>query len=186
MISYLKIIPFILVTIVIFYVSRKSLRSPNSHGFYRFFAWEAMLILTLLNIGYWFRDPFAIHQIISWLLLFISVFLALYGVYFLYTIGKPDKNRIVDTPMMGFEKTTTLVTVGAFRYIRHPLYSSLFILNWGIFFKYPSITGGCLALVASLFLVATAKADEGENIRFFGPAYQEYMKKSKMFIPFIF
>ena len=88
--------------------------------------------------------------------------------------------------MLEFERTTTLVTVGAYRYIRHPLYSSLLFLAWGVAFKVPSWLSGLLAVVATLFLVATAKADEAEDIRFFGPAYQEYMKKTKMFIPFLF
>jgi protein-S-isoprenylcysteine O-methyltransferase Ste14 len=43
-----------------------------------------------------------------------------------------------------------------------------------------------LALAASLFLVATARADEAECIRFFGPTYQDYMKRSKRFVPFVF
>jgi protein-S-isoprenylcysteine O-methyltransferase Ste14 len=41
-------------------------------------------------------------------------------------------------------------------------------------------------MTATLFLIATAKADERECIRFFGVSYQEYMKRTKMFIPYIF
>ena len=47
-------------------------RQPRSHGFYRFFAWEAILGLFLLNVDFWFRDPFAWYQIIAWTLLFAS------------------------------------------------------------------------------------------------------------------
>jgi len=32
------------------YVSRKSLFLPRSHGFWRFFAWESILALLLLNL----------------------------------------------------------------------------------------------------------------------------------------
>ena len=88
--------------------------------------------------------------------------------------------------MVAFEKTTALVTVGIYRYIRHPLYSSLLFLAWGIFFKDPSWPGGLLAVVATLFLVATARVEEAENVRFFGEEYKEYMKQTKMFIPFLF
>ena len=52
------------------------------------------------------------------------------------------------------------MTSGIYRYIRHPLYSSLFLLTWGIFFKAPGWLGLVLALAASAFLVATARADE--------------------------
>jgi protein-S-isoprenylcysteine O-methyltransferase Ste14 len=42
-----------------------------------------------------------------------------------------------------------------------------------------------LALGATLFLVATARIEEAENVRFFGPSYSEYVKQTKMFIPYL-
>ncbi len=56
---YLQIILCILGTAFITYVSRRSLRQLGSHGFYRFFAWAAILALTILNIPRWFANPFA-------------------------------------------------------------------------------------------------------------------------------
>ena len=87
---------------------------------------------------------------------------------------------------MAFEKTSALVTSGIYHYIRHPLYCSLLLLTWGIFFKAPTWPGALLAVTATLFLIATAKADEAECILFFGPSYQDYMKQTKMFVPFVF
>ena len=75
---------------------------------------------------------------------------------------------------------------GSYRYIRHPLYSSLLFLAWGIFFKAPSGLGIFILLAASLALFATARVDEEENIRYFGEEYLEYMRNTKMFIPFLF
>jgi protein-S-isoprenylcysteine O-methyltransferase Ste14 len=49
-----------------------------------------------------------------------------------------------------------LITSGPYQYIRHPLYSSLLLLAWGIFFKAPSWTGGALVAVATGFLILTA------------------------------
>jgi len=180
-----KLVIFVIVSAGLIYMSRDSLRDPRSHGFYRFFAWEFLLVLILLNVENWFRDPFSIHQMASWLLLIISIFPVVLGVYLLRRSGKPDKQR-TDTPMFEFEKTTSLVTEGVFRYIRHPLYSSLFLLGWGVFFKAPSWLGAGLALLATFFLVMTAKAEETENTRFFGAAYQEYIQQTRMFIPFVF
>jgi protein-S-isoprenylcysteine O-methyltransferase Ste14 len=176
---------FLLVTVGIVYLSRASLVVPRSHGFYRFFAWEAILALALLNVESWFRDPFSWHQLISWPLLLISAFLVVVGVRLLKRVGQPDAQRD-DVPMVAFEKTTKLVTTGTYRYIRHPLYSSLLFLAWGVFFKDTSWLGGLLALAATLFLFATARIEEAENSRFFGQAYREYMQQSKMFIPFLF
>lgn len=176
---------FLATTLGLAYVSRASLLAPRSHGFYRFFAWEAILVLILLNIDAWFHDPLSWHQIISWCFLSVSLFLVLHGVHLLRQIGKPDSQR-ADASLVGFERTTTLVTTGAYRYIRHPLYSSLLFLAWGVFFKLPSLTGGLLAMLSTLLLVVTARVEEAEDIRFFGPAYETYRKRTKMFVPFVF
>jgi protein-S-isoprenylcysteine O-methyltransferase Ste14 len=160
------------------------LHEPRSHGFYRFFAWEGILALFLLNMESWFYRPFAWNQLIAWFLLMASLIPLVFGVRSLRTRGQPSRQREGDSSLLAFEKTTTLVTSGIYKYIRHPLYSSLLLLTWGIFFKSPSWIGFGLAIIASLFLLATAKADETECIQFFGSAYNEYMKRTKMFIPY--
>jgi protein-S-isoprenylcysteine O-methyltransferase Ste14 len=175
---------FVLASIEFAYVSRASLLRPTSHGFYRFFSWEGILALALLNLSVWFRDPFSWHQLISWVLLTISAFLVIDGALLLRHLGAPDERR-TETPMLAFERTTTLVAAGAYRYIRHPLYSSLLFLAWGIFFKRPSWPGGLLAFVVTLLLVVAARVEEGENLRFFGQPYREYMDGTRMFIPFL-
>jgi protein-S-isoprenylcysteine O-methyltransferase Ste14 len=180
-----KAVTFIVATLGLAYVSRASLPAPRSHGFYRFFAWEAILVLILLNIDAWFREPLSWHQLISWCFLSVSLFLVLHGVQLLREIGKPDSRRD-DASLVGFERTTRLVTRGAYRYIRHPLYSSLLFLAWGVFFKLPSLTGGLLTMLSTLLLVATARVEEAEDIHFFGPDYEVYRKKTKMFVPFVF
>ncbi len=180
-----KPLVFLLVTVWLAYVSRASLLAPRSHGFFRFLSWEVILALGLLNVEVWFRDPFSWHQLISWFLLVVCLFLVLHGVLLLKKLGHPDDKRD-DPRLIEFEKTTRLVTVGAYRYIRHPMYSSLLFLAWGIFFKDPSWVGGLLVLVATLLLVATARAEEAENLRFFGPAYEVYMRQTKRFIPYLF
>jgi protein-S-isoprenylcysteine O-methyltransferase Ste14 len=180
-----KVVVFLVATSGLAYVSRASLLAPRSHGFYRFFAWEVILALILLNVDAWFRDPLSWHQIISWCLLLVSLFLVLHGVHLLRQIGRPDEQRD-DAGLVGFERTTTLVTVGAYRYIRHPLYSSLLFFAWGVFFKVPGWVGVLLALAATLFLVATARIEEAENVRFFGPDYEAYRKQTKMFVPYLF
>jgi protein-S-isoprenylcysteine O-methyltransferase Ste14 len=182
----IKIVAFGVLSAGLIYISRASLRAPRSHGFYRFFAWEAIVALFLLNVNDWFRDPFFWHQLISWFLLIVCLVPLAFGVRSLVAKGKPVKHREHDDPLLAFEKTTTLVTTSIYHYIRHPLYSSLLLLTWGVFFKAPAWSGVLLGMAATLFLFATAKADEAECIRFFGPSYQEYMKHTKMFVPFLF
>ena len=78
-----------------------------------------------------------------------------------------------------------LATIGAYKYISHPLYASLLWLAWGVFFKHPSLLGVILAITASLSLMVMAKVEGGENIRKFGAEYTAYMKHTRMFIPFL-
>jgi protein-S-isoprenylcysteine O-methyltransferase Ste14 len=118
-------------------------------------------------------------------LLFVSFIPLGFGVHFLRTQGKPIEKREGDPSLLAFEKTTNLVTSGIYKYIRHPLYCSLLLLTWGIFFKHPILTAATLAVTATAFLVFTAKADESECIRFFGEQYKNYMRKTKRFIPFV-
>jgi protein-S-isoprenylcysteine O-methyltransferase Ste14 len=172
-----KLIIFAVANAGILFVSWKPLRNPRSHGFYRFFAFESILVLFLLNVEHWFRGPFSAFQIVSWLLLLSSLVLAVHGFYLLCVIGRPKS---------GIESTTTLVIVGAYKHIRHPLYSSLLFFAWGVFFKDPSLLGGILAVAATAFLAATAKVEEVENLQKFGAEYAAYMKTTRMFIPFLF
>jgi len=181
-----KLIVFVIATSLLIYISRASLRQPGSHGFYRYFAWECILLLFLLNVETWFIDPFSWHQLIAWVLLFASLVPLALGVRTLRGHGQPTEERSSDPSLLAFEKTTALVTTDIYAYIRHPLYSSLLLLAWGIFFKAPSLASTALALVATTFLFATARADEQECIHFFGIEYQEYMQKTKRFIPFLF
>jgi len=59
-------------------------------------------------------------------------------------------------------------------------------LAWGVFFKNPSWIAAGLALGATAFLVATARAEEVENVRYFGATYEAYKQTTKMFVPFLF
>jgi protein-S-isoprenylcysteine O-methyltransferase Ste14 len=181
-------IVFVTVTLVLALVSRNSLLKPGSHGyahgFYRFFAWECMLGMFVLNLREWDVEPDSLHQLAAGTLFFISLLLLVFSVTLLHWQGKRDAKRN-DVPMLAFEKTTALITNGIYSYIRHPMYASLFLLCWGFFCKQPSLLGAVLAVTASLFLIATASVEEKENISYFGDEYREYMKRSKMFVPFL-
>jgi protein-S-isoprenylcysteine O-methyltransferase Ste14 len=181
----IKLIVFISLSIPVFILSYKSLLKRNSHGFYRFFGWECILWLLVCNIPYWFTDAFCLHQILSWLLMSISLYMILAGVFWMRKMGKPDESR-KDESLYTFEKTSVLVQQGIFRYIRHPLYSSLLFLAWGVYLKQPSLQLLPAVFASSVFLFLTAWFEEKENIRYFGETYREYMRHTKRFIPFVF
>ena len=85
----MKIIIFILGSAAVIFISRNSLRSPMSHGFHRFIAWECILALFVLNMNFWFYEPLAWNQLIAWALLILSLIPLAYGIHFLRTQGKP-------------------------------------------------------------------------------------------------
>lgn len=167
------------------WVSRASLRFPGTHGFFRFLAWESMLFLFASVVPRWFADPFSIRQLLSWLMLVISAYLVLAGVRDLRRFGRQDRHRD-DDQLLTFEKTTRLVSEGVYAHIRHPFYSSLLFLTWGIFLKDPAWVSALLGTVATVFLWATAKADEAECLAYFGPIYSDYMRTTTRFVPWLF
>lgn len=179
-----KIYLFLILSIPIIILSRKSLFNIKSHGFYRFFGWECILWLLASNYRYWFYRPFSLLQLLSWIFLFISVYLVTVGVVLMKRSGKPDKSRN-DNTLYQFEQTTKLIDKGIFKHIRHPLYSSLLFLTWGIFLKYPTVESLIVSILSTTFLILTTLFDEKECIDFFGDKYTAYMKRSKRFIPYL-
>jgi protein-S-isoprenylcysteine O-methyltransferase Ste14 len=133
--------------------------------------------MVLLNAEGWFRNPYSLIQIASWILLCSSLLLALHGFRLLRIIGRPQGP---------IENTTKLVSAGAYHYIRHPLYCSLILLGLGIYLKNPSAIGAVLLIVLGVSLYATARVEESENLHKFGEEYARYLRKTKMFIPFLF
>ena len=179
-----KVIFFIALSLPVIFFSEKSLFEPHSHGFTRFFSWECIIVLFAVNYEKWFTDPLSVKQLISWILLIISAWFVIEAAVRLHRARKPGVVR-VDEKLFRFEKTTELVTTGIFKYIRHPMYSSLLCLTWGIWFKQPLWYTLPVALLASWLLWLTALRDEKECLAWFGEKYTEYMKGTKRLIPFI-
>ena len=153
-----------------------SIRDKRYHGITRFFSFESIFILFLLNWRLWFRDPLSWNQIIAWILLFSSIYPVVAGYILLKRKGKSEKS---------LENTTILIKSGIYQYIRHPLYCSLLLLGTGIMFKDPGtlqLIAGAVNIIALFF---TAKIEEKEMQVRFGDQYVDYMKETKMFIPYI-
>jgi protein-S-isoprenylcysteine O-methyltransferase Ste14 len=173
-----KLVIFIVGTIGLVYFSWwASLKEKRFHGIYRFFGFESILALVLINANYWFENPLSPFQIVSWLFLLSCIFFASYGFFQFFKTGKPQGQM---------ENTTVLISQGLYKYIRHPLYLSLILAALGAFFKKPSLPGAALAIVNIISMIGTAKVEEKEMLARFGGSYAAYMKTTKMFIPFLF
>ena len=181
----LEWIIFLLGSLGFFILSLRSLLKPLSHGFPRFFAFEAILGLVVLNSRSWFIRPLSLPQLVSWALLIDSVFLAIHAIWTLRRFGKTDRT-IQDASRIAFEKTTHLVTIGPYQFIRHLMYAALLCFGWGAFLKQVSLASGLLLILACLALFTTAYFEEQENLRIFGDEYSQYMRTTKRFIPLLF
>jgi hypothetical protein len=102
----MRVAIFLAASAAIIQLSWRSLRDLRSHGFYRFFAFELLSALILLNIPMWFRDPLSARQLASYFLGAASMGLAIEGFRLLRLIGRPAHTAARSTNLP-FENTTT-------------------------------------------------------------------------------
>ena len=153
-----------------------SVREKRFHGYPRFFAFESVFVLVLLNAKTWFRDPLSPRQILSWLFLLASIAAVAAGFGALWKHGKPEGS---------FENTSRVVDRGIYRFIRHPMYASLLYLGLGAFLKDMRLITGIFLIIVIVASWITAVMEEQEMKTKFGAEYAAYMTKTKRFIPFV-
>ena len=80
-----------------------------------------------------------------------------------------------------------LITEGIFRYIRHPHYSSLLIIGFGLAFFFNSILSLLIAIIAVPIMIISIIDEEKLLIKQYGNEYIEFMKKTPWkIVPYIF
>ena len=163
--------------LIIWFSWMVSIRARRYHGIARFFAFEGILALFLLNVPVWFHDPWSVLHVLSWIFLCGSFVLAIGSIRLYLKFAAPTTQ---------FENSSHLVASGIYRFIRHPMYGSLLLLGLGIYLKRVTAETSALALVVVIALLITALIEEGEMQARFGEEYTSYRRKTKRFIPFIF
>ncbi len=158
--------------VLVFMKFRSELRQPESHGFYMFFAFEALLVLGYLNLQ--LSGTFNGPRILSMILLISSGLIAFSGFSGLKKYGRPER-----------ENTTQLIQQGIFRWIRHPLYTSLMLLALGLLLNDLSFGAVSAFGVAFVFLFLASRIEERENMKKFGDDYRSYQMKTKGYLPFL-
>lgn len=143
------------------------------------------MLLALINIDPSNPDLFTPLHIASGILMLSSLACVISAFRQLRKQGG-KRNRANTPENFAFENTAQLVTSGVYRYVRHPMYTSLLLLNWGLYLQDPALLILCIPVVLTLMLYITIKVEEEENLKFFGPAYAHYQQHSHMLIPFTF
>lgn len=77
-----------------------------------------------------------------------------------------------------------IVTEGPFRYIRHPMYTGLLLVFWGIYIIWSYFYTVIIPISGTILLYIIAKEEEEYLLENLGDQYEKYKKKVKwMFIP---
>ncbi len=81
------------------------------------------------------------------------------------------------------EKSSTLVTRGLYRFVRHPLYTAGLLILW----LSPQVTVNSFTMYlgATIYILIGAYFEERKLLREFGEAYAEYKSKTPMLIPWV-
>lgn len=84
-------------------------------------------------------------------------------------------------------KSTKLYTDGIFKFIRHPLYLGTILYITGATLIFTQNLGLTFVnfMIINFVIMGTIDHEENFMIMWFGEEYIEYMKKTKMLIPYI-
>lgn len=179
----LLIMIWFLGSLILAALSWRAFADRTSSRFALFLAEVALWAVLVMSSPGWFRNVFSILQIVSWVLLTVSLVLGLSGFYALSGGGRSGKSRRGGA---GIPHAATLVTGGPYRFIRHPVYMALILLGWGAAFKAPSFSGFVLAVIATGLLYYSSYLEEMENLERFGTEYDRYMETTRMLVPGVF
>jgi protein-S-isoprenylcysteine O-methyltransferase Ste14 len=178
----MKVIVFLILSLPLVALSWRALFSLKNHGLYRLVVFECILWLAIQNYRYLIVEKFDFQQLVSSAFMITSLVFVLSAVRTMWKKGRVSKQR-QDHTLLGFEKTTVLIESGIFKHVRHPMYSSLLFLAWGILLRHIEVALCMVALIATCSAVFAAMIEEKENFVYFGEKYRRYMLKTKMFIP---
>ena len=125
-----------------------------------------------------FQEPPAWNFAVGVVVFLIGLALRLWAVhllgrFFTFEIGIRPEHRIIE--------------VGPYRLIRHPSYTGYLLMLAGMSVAYDSLIFFILIfLPVATFLMVRLHQEEKMLRAHFGPAYSEYMKRTKRLVPFIY
>lgn len=176
---------FITTTIMVIKIDNKKIFS--AYGFW----WGSWIILTILG---WCLNEAALEDVpvikLPTIAIYVAIFISISGISFeIYRMcWYRSHGKVAKGVAAGFtEETTTLVTEGPFKIVRHPetlawifLVPSL-IVSLSLFL--PILTSLAITGIVTFIIssIVGAKIEEKYNVRKFGRAYQQYMMQTPAF-----
>lgn len=128
---------------------------------------------------------FPINNLPQWLQIVGFVVLSI-GVFVAWNARLTLGNNWTHAQEYQIKKDHQLVTSGIYHYVRHPMYLCFLLFSIGA--ELVAKSWLLIPFITMYFVMAyyCGKREEKLLLSHFGKEYREYMKKSKMLIPFIF
>ena len=144
--------------------------------------------VVVLMIGRWLFAGYPAYdlplgvELFRWILLFggVAVLLASLGQYDLGLFSGLKQLNEQRSVGHAAQLQEQLQTGGIHRFVRHPLYSALFLLLWGVS---DTPFGLATAVFASIYLLFGTYSEEKKLIALYGQSYQEYREDVSAFVP---
>jgi protein-S-isoprenylcysteine O-methyltransferase Ste14 len=99
---------------------------------------------------------------------------------------KAGFDNLVSTTRLQIVDGQKLVKDGLYKDIRHPLYLGEILRNLGIVSVFSSGIGILLVMIGAIFLIFRIRAEEEMLLEGFGSEYEDYKRKTKRLIPYIY
>ena len=84
---------------------------------------------------------------------------------------------------MSLKEDAELITRGPYAYVRHPIYGGVLLAMLGS--ALVSVWWGAVLVLFGIYFIWSAKTEENIMTAQFPQLYADYMKRTKMFIPFL-
>ena len=99
---------------------------------------------------------------------------------------KAGFDNLVSTSRLQIVEGQQLVKDGLYKHLRHPVYLGEILRNLGIVSIFSSGIGILFIMVGTIFLLFRIKTEEEMLVEAFGSDYEDYKRKTKRLIPYIY
>ncbi len=138
-------------------------------------------IQILLFIGYWWH-PEPVGSMLPYVWKYVGIPMAFLGLFFIMmAFFQLNRNlTMLPTPT----KNAILITSGVFKYVRHPIYTGIFLVALGYAMMVYSFDQLMIALMILLLFEIKTNYEEKKLTEHF-PDYPVYKSKTNKFFPFL-
>jgi len=155
--------------------------------------WAALIYLLFAMIGFFVTAyDFWILQHLSFnlnIFVVIGIVLICIGGAFRITSRMTLKKAgfdMINSYKLQIVSGQRLITTGVYSHIRHPLYLGEISRNLGFAVLFSSFYGFIVLVVANIFLIIRIQTEEKMLVSEFGKDYEEYKKRTKKLLSYIY